>query len=298
MNTHTFYLTFHGGTDKSEWNNIHAFTTSGDENNPPKVLDKDTLPTTVSLLELRGMTFGPDGHLYVANAYKGFSQILKFDGSLQTNGQHAFIEVFIKYPGTHPFQAIFGPDSNLYVANQDTLNVCRYQGPNGQHPGTPIGTGGVFVSGLTSVRGIAFGPDSNFYVVDEDANRIYKCDPMTGQITGHLPDPEGHLNSPVHIVFKNNILYIGNSGKDNLLYFDTSESSATVQVYVHKSEAQLDKPSGLCFATDGYLYVASRKGKQVNRYKPASDGHSALFDGVFLTSNQLDDYPEFLIEVG
>lgn len=306
MTEFTLYVSFHGGSDSSDWNNVHAFTDQGDEADPPKVLDKSTLTGGVDLRELRSMTWGPDGNLYIANAYKNYSQILSWHQALQPNGQHAFDQEYTHVPGTHPFQGIFGPDTYLYVANQDTLDVRRYYGPTSRDgvPGQPVGGGdGVFLDGFSSVRGIAFygGVNGNIYVVDEtaevngaDTGKIDIFDLATGRQTGTVPDPDGHLEKPVHIVWHNDIMYIGNSGKDNLCYYDPSESGQ-VEVYVHKGDANLDAPSGLLFAPDGYLYVASRKGQQINRYLPNPDGHSATFESVFVTDDQLEDNPEFLL---
>lgn len=298
----SWYISFHGGTGSSDWNNIHAFSSTGTVEDPAKVLDKSTLPDDVTLRELRGMTWGSDGNLYVVNAYKEYSQILQFDGSLNQNQQHSFLSVFVSEPGGHPFQAVFGPMGDMYVANQDTLNVTRYYGPGSTKgaPGKPVGDG-VFVSGLSSVRGIGFGPNGNFYVVDETVagenggtGKIYICDPDNGNVLGCLNDPDGHLDKPVHLLFKGNLLYIGNSGKDNLLYYDFLEAIPEIKVYVHKGDAQLDGPSGLLFGPDALLYVASRKGKQINRYTPAEDGHSAEFLDVFIGPDLLEDSPEFL----
>ncbi|MEM7223839.1 MAG: hypothetical protein AAF495_12715 [Pseudomonadota bacterium] len=307
MTPFTLYATFHGGSDKSDWNNIHAFTDQGATADPSKVLDKDTLPDGVQLRELRAMTWGPDGNLYVVNAYKDYSQVLCFHGALQENWRHGFGAVFTSVPGTHPFQCLFGPDGYLYVANQDTRDVRRYYGPSstGGTPGQPVESGdGVFLDGFNAVRGIAFNDRSNqIFVADETApdpdkaeGKIDIYDLGTGTSCGTVPDPDGHLHEPVHLVFHKGILTIGDSKNDNLLYYDPSAGeSARVKVYVHKDEAQLDAPSGLLFAPDSLLYVASRKGQQINQFAPAADGHSATFEQVFVTSTQLKDNPEFLL---
>ena len=71
------------------------------------------------------MAFGPDGNLYVAQAYKGASAILQFNGALAlASYTMAFLTEFVT-PTTsaglvHPYQPIFGPDGNLYVSSQDS----------------------------------------------------------------------------------------------------------------------------------------------------------------------------------
>ena len=300
----TWYMTFHGGTNHgNNWNNVHAYTTKGDEGNPPKVLDKSTLPDHVKLEELRGMSFGPDGNLYVCNARADYSQILQWNGTVNSNGQHEFLSVFVDESANgHPFQAIFGPDGHMYVSNQDTLDVVRYGGPFSGSPGKRLET---VVSGLNAPRGISFGPDRLLYVVDEHVldnsgkhhGKIYRYDASTGSLNSTLADPDEHFDRPVHLTWNDQILYIGNSNKNNVLYYDLTESNPKVKVLVHKSESYLNNPSGLSMCPDGMLYVASRKGMQVNSYTLSSDGHSATIDKEFIHTKLQEDFPEFLLLV-
>ena len=76
--TQRWYLTFHGGDDDADWNNIHIYSLAGEPLG--KALDTHTLPDGLALRELRGFSFGPDGDLFVANAYKNASQVLRFAG--------------------------------------------------------------------------------------------------------------------------------------------------------------------------------------------------------------------------
>src|SRR3954451_18670627 len=126
-----WYVTFHGGDEDEAWNNIHVFSLDGKPLG--KALATHSLPDDLELRELRGFAFGPDGDLYVANAYKGASQVLRFAGQPGADGKHAFREVYVERhadnPGLHhPFDVTFGPDGHLYVPSQDTNVVGRYFG--------------------------------------------------------------------------------------------------------------------------------------------------------------------------
>lgn len=70
--TREWYLTSHGGVERSDVNTIHVYSAEGKKLR--KALDLASLPATVELRELRGHTFGPDGCLYVANAFHEFSE--------------------------------------------------------------------------------------------------------------------------------------------------------------------------------------------------------------------------------
>src|SRR5918997_862824 len=153
-----WYVTFHGGESSRQaphdqagsreahsrsWNNIHVFALDGTPLG--KALDTHTLPDDLDLRELRGFAFGPDGDLYVANAYKDTSQVLRFAGKPGADGKHPFLEAYSEQhktnPGlAHPFDVAFGPDAHLYVPSQDTNIVARYYGPHATDgkPGMPM----------------------------------------------------------------------------------------------------------------------------------------------------------------
>ena len=76
-----------------------------------------------------GLTFGPDGHLYVAsgNERPGAQNILRYDGSTGV-----FLGVFAEGGGlSGPYGLTFGPDGNLYVSSQYTNSILRYDGTTG-----------------------------------------------------------------------------------------------------------------------------------------------------------------------
>ena len=106
-----WYISFHGGDEKVSLNNIHVYSTDGEKLR--KALNKKSLDAGVKLRELRGFMFGPDGNLYVVNAYFEYSEVLKFKGELNKDGQHDFAEVFVRRhadmnPGiNHPFNVAF-----------------------------------------------------------------------------------------------------------------------------------------------------------------------------------------------
>ena len=91
-----WYVSFHGGEEKASLNNIHVYSTDGKRLR--KALNKKSLPAGIKLRELRGFVFGPDQNLYVVNAYFEYSEILKFKGALNENGQHDFARGLRKAP--------------------------------------------------------------------------------------------------------------------------------------------------------------------------------------------------------
>ena len=307
-----WYLSFHGGEGGHAWNNLHAFSAAGEPLG--KALDAHGLPDGVALRELRGFAFGPDGDLYVANAYKGSSQILRFGGTPDAHGRHPFRAVFSQHhranPGlAHPFHVAFGPDGHLYVPSQDTDVVGRYFGPGARegepgapmpvppalhgwpagtfHPGTFVPSARHVEGGLEAVRHVLFGPDGTLYVADRAAGAVKAYDPQTGR---HRRSYAGHpLRTPVHLLAwpERGLLLVGDRDSGTVAALDPATGAATTRVAA--KAGGLETPAGLAWGPDGLLYVADRTGRRVLRFDPET-GHPAappLLEG-------LPDEPEFL----
>ncbi len=128
----------------------------------------------------RSLTFGPDGNLYVSSA--NTNSLLRFEGPLASSpgtplpasGQSGATFVAPSSGGlVQPFNAIFGPDGNLYVDGGQTAGILRYNGTTGAFMNTFAGggVGGVWVYG----RGMAFDQDGNLYVGDS-SNAVHRYD--------------------------------------------------------------------------------------------------------------------------
>jgi DNA-binding beta-propeller fold protein YncE len=322
-----WYITFHGGesfkshhrgkgdaaeADGETWNNIHVFGLDGTPLG--KALDTHTLPEEVDLRELRGFAFGPDGDLYVANAYKDASQVLRFAGQRGPDGRHPFREVYAERheanPGlAHPFDVAFGPDSHLYVPSQDTNIVGRYYGPQETEgkPGTPMPhpealqdadakhlLPGTFIPsqkharrGLHAVRGAIFGPDGDLYVADRDADSIKRYDGSSGEFRREYR--HRHLTTPVHLAFRAHDGALLAGSRDGDAVYAIEPVSGALSTLIESGTGGLRAPAGMAFGPDGSLYVSSRETRQILRFD-ASTGKpdsTPFIDG-------LGDFPEFI----
>jgi hypothetical protein len=306
-----WYISFHGGVEPSAHNNIHVYSAVGKELR--KALNPHDLPRSITFRELRGFTFGTDGDLYVVNAFQDFSQILRFDGRLNKDGQHDFVDVFVQYDAVHnaglrhPFNALFNSQGDLYATSQDTSLTLRYFGPCSKEgaPGTPMplpaslretaGTHfqpGTFCAsakqvpnGLIVVRQALFAAGL-LYVADRDADCVKKYDAATGAYRGEIR-ASGLIDKPIHLAISDGILYIGNRGNESIVKCDMR--SETVTTFVPSHAGGLKNPAGLAFGDDGYFYVASRGSRQILRYH-LTDGRpdkQPFIDG-------LSDDPEFI----
>ncbi|MEO1258424.1 MAG: hypothetical protein AAFZ15_06490 [Bacteroidota bacterium] len=324
MATPLLYVSFHGGSKSKYWNNIHVFTLEGEEATPSKALNKSSLPDHVDLQELRDFIFGPDGNLYVVNAYKKYSQILRFKGEPNGEGQFDFDEVFTGYDEqsnpafVHPFQMAFDQNDNLLASCQDSNTVVAVYGPGATagDPGAPmpvasaystncsdcpVGTfvpSSSFYSGsgaLNMVRGITFDTDGNLLVADENNNSVALYDGTTGAYIKNIVDVSNFpaLDEPVHVLAHKNILYVGNKNGNNILSIDLSKDNAPVNVFIANKTGAITSPSGMCFyETNNAIkfLLGDRDGKKIIQYSVT--GNTATFDKLLLSD--LDDSPEFL----
>src|SRR5215470_5308726 len=312
-----WYISFHGGDEKVSLNNIHVYSTNGEKLR--KALNKKSLDAGVNLRELRGFMFGPDRDLYVVNGYFEYSEVLKFRGALNKDGQHDFAEVFVKRhadmnPGIdHPFNVAFDPNGDLYVSSQNTNLVARYHGPAGKQgqPGLPMSfpqsldrdvylPPGTFVpsvklasNGVQEVREAIFASNGDLYVADRAADCVRVYEARTGHFLRNLVSRSDQLDRPIHLLLSpdGRYLLIGSSGNDSILRHDFRQNATSV--FVASKSAGLNGPAGMAFGDDGFLYVASRNTNEILCYD-ANDGRPSSEPFI----KDLGDNPEFLMLVG
>lgn len=324
MATPYLYVSFHGGSSKNAWNNIHVFTLAGKNAPFKKALDKSTFPKGVKMSELRDFRFGPDNKLYVVNAHKKYNQIIRFKRK-SGNKPFTFDAIFSEnnkeqIPAlVHPFQMAFTPQDNLLASCQDTNTVWAAYGPNATK--TKAGTSmpiaaaykkqctccflGTFVPSnqkfpthysLKMVRGIAFGPDQNLYVADETLNAVNVFNGQTGAFIKTLVSSTNYpnLEGPVHLLFHGATLYIGNKKENTVLMVDTAATNPKIEVFINNASKKIDAPAGMCFTEiNGTLkfLLASRKSKSVLQYNISTTG-KGIYEKILLS--KLKDNPEFI----
>lgn len=202
-----------------------------------------------------GITFGPDGNLYVASSDTG--QILRYDGQ---TGAIIGSGVFASGGGlVEPRFIAFGPGSapgipDLYVADTGFLRdrILRYDGLTGAFIGE-------FVSrnegGMGKPFGMTFDANGNLYVASFSTNEILKFDsngdvvpgsPFIAAGTGGLTNPRGLTIGP------DGLLYVANGATESILRFDPV-SGNFIDNYTFGRAVEL--PYGLTFGPDNNLYV-------------------------------------------
>ncbi len=164
-----------------------------------------------------GMTFGPDGHLYLGTQYPDpndtTSDVFRFDG---TTG--ALLGPFVpnRVGGSSgPRSMAFGPDGHFYFCSEDTNSIQRHDGATGAFLGAFVTPGS---GGLVAPQRLLFGPDNSLYVIGcsasgwPAADRILRYDGATGAFLGQFIAPSSQLGMPLSMKFgPDGHLYVGSA---------------------------------------------------------------------------------------
>lgn len=231
------------------------------------------VPTGGNLLVPGGLTFGPDGNLYLGSV--GNSRVLKYDGVTGAN-----LGIFVPTGSgglAAPAGIAFGPDGNLYVSSQGTSQVLKYDGATGAFLGVFVTAGS---GGLAAPDGLTFGPDGNLYVNSQGSLQILKYDGKTGALIGtFVPAGSGGLVVPGGLTFgPDGNLYVTSIGNRMVLKYNGT-TGASLGTFVTTGSGGLLGPTGLVFGPDGNLYVSSSASGRVLKYS----GTTGASLGTFVT---------------
>lgn len=210
-----------------------------------------------------GLTFGPDGNLYVASALS--HAVLRYH---RTTG--AILGSFASGGGlSDPRQLNFGPDGNLYVSEASTNSILRFDGASG----APLGT---FASGgnLDGPTSFTFGPDGDLYVGSVLNDRVKRYDGRTGAYLGNFVST--NLDGPHDLAFgPDGELYVSNAFLPRIQRFD-GVTGAFLGTFV--LDSRLSFALGLSWDDEGHLLVVNQGRNEVLRYH----GRTGAFLGAVM----------------
>lgn len=218
-----------------------------------------------------GLTVGPDGDVYVADA--NHARILRFNGLDGT-----FKSVFASTPIVRAGYSQFGPDGNLYVCSAGGDAQVHRFAPDGSYLGAflPNDNNIAFPAGIAWKGG-------TMYVSGFGGNTVNRYDAATGAFIGLLPLT---VNGPLYIrASDNGDLYISEFGINRVTRFNTVTNRLVARYggLAGGGATPLAGPVGQLVLPNGDLLVTSWRDGRVVRMNEST--------GAML-GNFLTGYPQ------
>lgn len=257
-----FYVSF-SGESKTPITNVYALSPTG------ATVSQTVLDTSETYQELRGMTFGPDGNFYVAQAHDSASAILQFNGTLAPNSSTMTYMGEFATPSasaglSHPYQPIFANGGNLYVSSQDSNVVTAFYGPESQNPNTP---GSAMPNSAFLTETYPNGTFSNGTFVPAFSAKTTVPTPVPTSQGGltFTTTSGGSTHSVRGIAFDGTYVYAADEANNRVSVFN---SSGTFQGAITQStHHSLNGPVALCFdASNTTLYIGSPGNQRLFTY--------------------------------
>lgn len=221
-----------------------------------------TFASDAALVRPVGITYGPDGNVYVAVG--DTDRVLRFDASTGASMGVFTTGVTLQSPRN----LNFGPDGAFYVADGFLNQVLRFDGTTGAFDR-------VFIEdpALQGPTSFTFGPDGNVYVVSVLSNEVLRFDGTTGALLGVFAG--SGLTLPHDVSFgPDGNLYVTNSGSTHIQRFSGSDGSP-MGTFVN--DPGLQSALGMAWGPDGNLYVANQLANEVRRYDGATGARLPTF---------------------
>ncbi|WP_165067747.1 Calx-beta domain-containing protein [Paludisphaera rhizosphaerae] len=220
----------------------------------------------------KGMTFGPDGSLYISS---GTNQVLRYNG---TTG--AFMGVFVAAGSgglTNPRSLTFGPDGSLYVASADTDSVLKYNGTTGAFVAAFIAAN----SGGLDAPGDLLFANGSLYVASQNTHEVLRYNAGTGAfIEASVSADADGLNLPIGLLLDSGgSLLVG--GFEEILRFSApfpatfaitlSNASASPVTVNYATASGTASASGDFTAASGSVTFAPGETKKIVRVPIVND---------------------------
>jgi len=214
--------------------------------------------TDDQIIKPTGLTFGPNGDLYIMNS--GLSSITRYNSS-------GFVEHLVALNNRlddNPADLKFGPDGNLYVSNQDHGRILKFNGTSGDYIEDFTSKWSI----LDKPSGLVFGPpDNTLYVASKGSNNIFKFNGSTGDpiihnmniqrpgefVNGTITE-NGGLMSPFDLVISNGEILVSSYDTGGVKRYHGT-TGAYIDDFI--PDGSLKSPAGLALGPDNTIFVAN-----------------------------------------
>jgi hypothetical protein len=242
-----------------------------------------------------GVVQGPDGLVYVAyqNVSANAGHIIRYNMDGTFNSQFSNTNL------TFGVDMDFGPNGDLYITDELSFHVKRYDGATGQTKGVgqALGNGNAVVTGTGQYPfGIAVAPDGKIYVTNALNRVINIYDSTTGASLGDINVGDGVYSGYIHdIDYVNGKLYFSGSSGANI--FRMNPDGTNPEVFITSAGGAESKPAGIAYdaSIDRWAVLWSN-----NSAVAIYDGNGALVayaSGSPPTNAGAPQYPAWVGEV-
>jgi sugar lactone lactonase YvrE len=208
-------------------------------------------PTLVNLPFATGVTIGPDGLLYVGTSDPG--EVFRYNAGTGVQfGSGPFVVYNGMPPTPDPRDVInpqgmkFGPDGNLYIADEGGNQNIHIYSPTGMSLGalTPPGD-------FSSPTAIAFSPAGNLYATGGSGVAEYS---FTSHVFADVVQAAtGGPTNPVDLSFgADGKLYVLDYGTDSVFRYNADGTGQSTFITFDNEFS----PANMAFGPDGDLYVS------------------------------------------
>jgi DNA-binding beta-propeller fold protein YncE len=235
--------------------------------------DRNAIPDICQDCNTNGVTdwidVGRQHNIFISDAEEGVIREFLWASGVQVGTiEDALIGI--------PTQMTFGPDRQLYVADQGSNSVLKVDVDSREvsHFVSPES------GGLEQPSDLVFMPDGDLLVADFGTGTIKEYDGITGQYTGEFVDSaSGNLSAPTDLTFGPfGNLYVA-TGDNRILKFSGTDGSF-VEEFVGPQGGELDFGQGMIFKPDGNLVIASINNNLVLEFDGTDGSYLRLFPGV------------------